>query len=323
MSKKCIGCGIKIQSQYPESLGYSPKENAKYCERCFRINNYNEAKFVDLPLVQERIINEINKKASYVLFLTDITNLSEEVVNKFKNINTNKSLVINKTDIFPKSLRKESVINYLRYLGINDKIIFTSAKKNIGIKEIINIINNYKNVYLIGYTNSGKSSLINRIKKELNFKTDITTSIIPNTTIDFIKIKLDDCLIVDSPGFTYENSIYNGNDLELIKKTDIKSSINPVTYQIKENDKLLIENYIEINATKKNSFTFYMSNDLNINKVYKESLSNLNSKEFEVFDNCDLIVKGLGFINIKKADTLKIYIDNPSLIEIRESIIGK
>lgn len=323
MSKKCVGCGIEIQTENPNSLGYSPKENAKYCERCFRIKNYNEAKFVDLPLVQERIINEINKKASYVLFLTDITNLSEEVVNKFKNINTNKSLVINKTDIFPKSLRKESVINYLKDLGINDKIIFTSAKKNIGIKEIINIINNYKNVYLIGYTNSGKSSLINKIKKELNFKTDITTSIIPNTTIDFIKIKLDDCLIVDSPGFTYENSIYNGNNLDLIKKTDIKSSINPVTYQIKENDKLLIENYLEIHATKQNSFTFYMSNDLKINKVYKDALKNLNSKEFKVFDNCDLIIKGLGFINIKKADTLKIYIDNPSLIEIRESIIGK
>ena len=37
-------------------------------------------------------------------------------------------------------------------------------------------------------------------------------------------------------------------------------------------------------------------------------------------DNSDLIIKSLGFINIKKACTLKIYTDKKELFEIRKSM---
>jgi len=256
--------------------------------------------------------------------LVDVLNITEKVIETFKKLKTNKILVINKVDTFPKSLRKESVINHLRnYYKIEDKIIFASAIKGYGIKEIKNIIleNNY--TYLVGYTNSGKSSLINRLKKEMGNNEVITTSIIPNTTIDFIKIKLDNNYIIDSPGFMYDSSIYNNDNLNLIKKTNIKNRINPITYQIKENDKVLIEDFMEISVDSRNSFTFYMSNNLKVKKIYKEYLCDLNSKIYEIKENQDLIIKGLGFINIKKPSKLKIFIEDQNLIEIRDSIIGK
>lgn len=321
MNKKCLGCGITIQNNDKDALGYSPKSDALYCERCFRIKNYNEAKFVSLPNSVD-IIDVVNKKANLVLFLTDITNLNKEVIAKFKSIKTKKVFVINKTDVFPKSLRKESIINYLKEEDILERIIFISTKKKFGLREIINLIEEYSKVYLVGYTNSGKSSLINALKRYYNEPESITTSIVPNTTIDFIKIKLGENVIYDSPGFVYSDSIYNSSNLELIRKTDMSGSINPVTLQIKENDRVLIEDLLEIKCNNKNSFTFYMSNNLKIDKVYKDVLD-LEETMIEIKENQDLIIKGLGFINIKSSDLLKIKIKNKDLIEIRDSIIGK
>lgn len=321
---KCLGCGIEIQNTNPEELGYSPKKDAKYCERCFRVKNYSESKLVELPKNNKDIIGEINKKANFVLFITDVLNITDEVINTFKEIKCEKALIINKVDTFPKTLRKESVKNHLAYYyGINNRIIFVSANKGFGLSEIKNIINENDYTYLVGFTNSGKSSLINALKKEFGETENITTSIIPNTTIEFIKIRLGDNRVIDSPGFSYKSSIYNENDIALIKKTNMKNNINPVTYQIKENDKVLIEDIIRIDSVNKNSFTFYMSNNLKIKKIYKDYLVDLDSKTYEISANKDLIIKGLGFINIKKPGTIKVYISDTNLIEIRDSIIGK
>ena len=47
MSKKiCIGCGIELQSDYPEKNGYLPAAKLEepgehYCQRCFKIKNYD------------------------------------------------------------------------------------------------------------------------------------------------------------------------------------------------------------------------------------------------------------------------------------------
>lgn len=321
---KCLGCGIVIQNNNSEELGYSPKKDAKYCERCFRVKHYGEAKLVSLPKEQKAIIKEINKKANFVFFILDVLNITSEVINTYKEITAPKVLVVNKVDTFPKSLRREMVESFLReYYGVNDKIIFASALKGYGIKEIKNIIleNNY--TYLVGYTNSGKSSLINALKKEYKTEENITTSIIPNTTIDFIKIKLDNNTIIDSPGFIYKSSVFNNKDLNLIKKTNIKNSIHPVTYQIKENDKILIEDIIRIDSSSVNSYTFYMSNNLHIKKIYKDVLVEKSAKVYELDSNKDVIIKGLGFINIKKPTILTIYSKDLDLIEIRDSMIRK
>lgn len=321
---KCLGCGIVIQNIDAESLGYSPKKDAKYCERCFRVKHYSEAKFVNLPKKRQEIIEEINKKANFVLFITDLLNITNEVITTYKDINVPKAFIINKVDTLPKSLQISSIKKFLEgHYGINEKIVFVSAHKGYGINELKNIIENNNYTYLVGFTNSGKSSLINSLKKDVKNKGAITTSIIPNTTIDFIKIKINNNIMVDTPGFAYNSSIYNNKSLNLIKKTNIKNRIHPVTYQIKELDKVLIEQSIRIDSSEKNSFTFYMSNNLHIKKIYKNMLDDLPFKIYELGSNKDLIIKGLGFINIKKPTTLKVYCEDLSLIEIRDSMIRK
>ena len=42
MSKICKGCGIVMQSEDKTKLGYTPKPEADYCQRCFRIRHYDD-----------------------------------------------------------------------------------------------------------------------------------------------------------------------------------------------------------------------------------------------------------------------------------------
>ena len=55
------------------------------------------------------------------------------------------------------------------------------------------IINHGRNVYIVGVTNVGKSSLINALLKHYGTGDDtlITTSEFPGTTLDLIEIPLD------------------------------------------------------------------------------------------------------------------------------------
>jgi ribosome biogenesis GTPase A len=242
----------------------------------------------------------------------------------FKNIKTPKTLIISKLDIIPKSIKNNLIINWLKdEYEIKEEVLFQSSKKNLNTKSILNKLSNQniKEVYIVGYTNAGKSTLINKLTNADN-SNKITTSSIPNTTIDFIKIKLDDISIIDSPGFTNNNTFYNQDEFDLIKRVMPRTTLNPRTYQVKPISSILIEDKARLISSVNNSLTFYISNDINIERVFDNNKT-LTEKEYITIDipeNSDLVIKSLGFINIKKACTLKIYTDKKELFEIRKSM---
>ena len=327
---KCLGCGSILQNTKKDALGYTPKANlneVKYCERCFKINNYNEKFITKLDNINEYLTKEVNKKAKYVYFMIDFLNINEETLKSFKNLKCPKALIISKLDIIPKSINKNKLTNYLKTnYNITEPVYFQSTKKNLNTKALINNLEERKinECYILGYANSGKSNLINKINAMYNENTSkITTSSIPNTTIDFIELKINDHLIlIDSPGFNLNNVIYENNEYDLIERSNPKKDLKPITYQTKNITSFIIEDKIRINANSTNSFTFYLSNELNIKRIFdnNEELTNLSKLELDVPDNSDLIIKSLGFINIKKACHLTIYTINDKIFEIRKSI---
>ncbi len=329
MIKKCLGCGYPLQSTDPKKLGYLPKtknKNPNLCERCFKIIHYNDAKVVTLPVDEKKIIKVVNDSSNHALFLIDFLNINLRTIKLYKQIKRPKTLLISKSDIIPFSFSKNKIVEWLiNYYKIEDDIIFISALKNQNVNTLLNYLEakKIKKAYLLGFTNVGKSSLVNSIVeyKELNHHA-ITTSLVPNTTLDFMNIKINDHLtIIDSPGFALQNNIYDNNDIAFIRKVNPKKFLKPITYQLKENASILIDNKIRIeNLEKKNNFTLYMSNQIPLTRVYNTSkLDNLKSKVFDIPSNSDIVILGLGFINIKKASKVKIYINNLDLIEIRQS----
>ncbi len=218
---KCLGCGAILQNDSNEEVGYVTNLENKYCERCFRIKNYGDYKIVSKDNDSYiNILKEINRTNDLVLLVVDIKEIDKNILMFKKYINNDMILVLTKRDTLPLSINDEKIKEYACKLNNSFKDIITiSSKKNIGLDELILKIKKYKksdNVYIIGYTNAGKSSLINKIMYNYyNLNQTITTSVLPSTTLDTIEIKLDDLNIIDTPGLIEEGNIINyldGND---------------------------------------------------------------------------------------------------------------
>ena len=126
-------------------------------------------------------------------------------------------LVGNKKDILPKSVKDGKVTQWLTERAHEEgmrpvDVMLTSAQNHHAIKELIQRIEKLRkgrDVYVVGVTNVGKSTLINAIIKEITGDKDIiTTSRFPGTTLDKIEIPLDDGThIFDTPGIIHRHQM--------------------------------------------------------------------------------------------------------------------
>lgn len=327
---KCIGCGSKLQTKEKDMPGYTRNIENDLCERCFRIRNYNEYKLVDAcnkDFID--ILKNINKTNSLVVLVVDLFNISKDLNDYGKYINNDILLVLTKRDILPKSCYDKKIIDYFKHYNLNIKYtLIISSKNNYNydlLFEKINELKNDKNVYVVGFTNAGKSTMINKIiYNYTGLDTKITTASLPSTTIDSINIKINDELtLIDTPGILNEGDIINYLDVDYIKRIIPKNEIRPITYQIKAPQSIIIENLLRVDIKKTNSLTFYMSNDLNINRVFKETdeCKNLNRHILNVESDCDIVVEGLLFIHVIKPCEITIYTLNNVNVYIRRSLM--
>lgn len=327
---KCIGCGVKLQNSNKEELGYTINLNNNLCERCFRIRNYNEYKFV----VKDNedyinILKDINTTNDLVVLVVDLFNISKSLEDISKYINNNILLVLTKRDILPLSCYDEKLREYFNNYNLNiiDSVII-SSKKNYNLDFLYEKINNYKTsnkVYVVGYTNSGKSTMINKIIYNYSDNhTVITTSNLPSTTIDSIEIKVNDNLtLIDTPGLLDNGDIINFIDGKILKKIVPAKEIKPITYQIKSNQIILIDNLVRLDIKENNNITIYMSNNLDIKRLYKESnnLLDLEKNELNVDKDSDIVIQGLGFINVKKQAKIVLYTIKGVNVFVRKNLI--
>ena len=124
---------------------------------------------------------------------------------------------------------------------------------------------------------------------------------------------------MDTPGFNYQEPLYNETNLNLVKKINPSTMIKPKSYQTKENQVFIIEDMLEFQNFGQNKVIFYISNDLDLKKKYASTTENYPLK---IKDNTDIVIKGMGFINVKKACTVMISKNAKPYIETRNSILG-
>ena len=323
---KCIGCGIELQNNDKTKLGYTTNIEKSLCERCFRIENYGEYKKVTKDNNEYiNILKEINKTKDLVVLVLDIFNLTENINVIKENINNDILLVITKRDILPKSVHDEKIIEYIKNynIKIKDQVVISSYK-NYNFDELYEKINNYKkskNVYVIGFTNAGKSTMINKlIYNYSDNDTKITTSIMPSTTLNPIEINLNENLtIIDTPGLLCEKSFYDILEGKDLKKIIPKKEIKPISYQIKDKQYIVIDKYAIIEAENINMVLF-MSNSLNIKRFYKKPETKLKERNIKI-DNNDLVINGLGFIKCIGKTNIKIYTYDEISVTTRKNLI--
>ena len=180
----CTGCGALLQTKDKNEIGYTTNIEKKLCERCFRIKNYGEYKVIAKDNNEFiKILEEINKTKDLCVLVIDLFNLNTNMEIFYKNIKNDVLLVLTKRDLIPKSVHDEKLINYFKNTKLNiiDTTIISSYK-NYNLDELYEKINKYKktkNVYVIGFTNAGKSTMINKIiYNYTDEQSEITTSIL-------------------------------------------------------------------------------------------------------------------------------------------------
>ncbi len=331
MNKVCIGCGSKLQTLDKNKEGYiNPKvyEKATLCERCFKIKYYGEAYVTDNPKDKTSLIKMINDSKKSVVYLVDTLTISKETLSVIDSLSNKVYLVLTKRDLLPKSVKNSKLKEYISNLTLIKDVFVISALKNNGVTELYNelIKNNEKSVYVIGYTSSGKSTFINKLLT-LNGKSgNITTSSLPNTTLECINIKLNDKLtLIDTPGFVSENSSYNFIDVDIYKKLLPKSVIKPKVYTIKKDFMIILGDILRIenNSNEDVNLVFYFKNEIKLNKmrsIRNELLKDKDKLDVKVSDK-DIILEGLGYIKVVGYANLTMYTLNKKMISVRNKMI--
>ena len=310
MIKKCIGCGALLQIEDKEKEGYIDNINNDICTRCFKLKNYGEYQKTTLNNKDYyQILNSIEED-SLVVYLTSVLNINLEYINNFKNV----IIVLTKKDLLPKSVKDYKLINYISNITNNYlDIEVISSIKNYNLDNLLNIIkkhSNNKKVYFVGMTNSGKSTLINKlIKNYSDTNIEVTTSLYPSTTLNKIELEIDGLKITDTPGILSSGSILNKLNLKDIKRITPKKEIKPRSYQLKGDGSLVIDNLIRIDYYSENNITIYLANCLNIIKMGRANpkLKNGIKYNFNLSKNKDIVIEDFCFIKFTKESKIDIY----------------
>ena len=292
---KCVGCGKALQYEDINKIGYAVK-GSDICKRCFDLTHYNKNIELNNYIDNNKLLENINKKKIFTIFLCDIISLNNETIKIYENIQNDKVFVLTKVDILPKNIKYESIIRNIENSFKIKPLIF--SYKNTKLKNnLFSLIEKHKKVLITGIVSSGKSTLINTL-----FDENITVSHYRNTTLDFIEINKDNLTIIDSPGF----------DTKVITERS-KNILKEKIINLKKGFELTIDN-----------ISLYSDDDINIcifmpNLMVKTYKNKDKYKMVKINNNTDLVFDNF-FIYFKKGAT--IYLNNDSF-NLRESIIGK
>jgi len=294
----CQGCGVQIQTENKDELGYTPESALNreevICQRCFRLKHYNEVQDVDLKADDYiQMLNKINTKNGLIVKVVDLFDVHGSFIPHLKRIVGKKPIVLigNKVDLLPQSVNLNKVRLWLKKTtedyGLNVEAIFlVSSVKGIGMDEAslqLERLRKSQNIYVVGSTNVGKSTFINYlINQTLKAKDVITTSYFPGTTLGFIEIPLDKkSYMIDTPGVINHHQIVHllsGEDLKVITP---RKEVKPRVYQMNDGQALFFGGLARLDidqADEKKGYVCYFANELNIHRTKKENADQLYEK---------------------------------------------
>ena len=338
---RCIGCGEIIQSIDESKPGYLEEaileKNDKdfvICKRCFKIKNYNQ---YEVALTKKEVYYNIIRKVTMAkqLFVLvcdafDLSSIDETLLEFLKTRDT--IVVMNRIDIMPKSLNQEDykkmIRKYLVSFKFNYKdLLLVSSTNKFNIDNLIERIEYFRksrNVYLIGHSNVGKSTLLNALIKAIGLydKDIITVSNNLATTLNIIEVPFfaDNKKMYDTPGLVPETNLFYHLPQSEVKYFQATKEIKPRSYQLKQGNILNISNIVKIEALSDINLVINVSNSVDILKNRTDNDNFLNPNLFknkpldvsykEVLIKADkgakILFPGLGFIDIKTKGELKI-----------------
>uniref|UniRef100_A0A8D8Y9T3 Nitric oxide-associated protein 1 n=2 Tax=Cacopsylla melanoneura TaxID=428564 RepID=A0A8D8Y9T3_9HEMI len=220
-SVPCGGCGAHLHCQDLSIPGYLPREifhpcsepdlRGLICQRCHLMKNYNMALNVNVkPEDYPKILEPLKAKKALVILMVDMTDFPCSIWPGILDVIGVKRpifVVGNKIDAIPSDRRgwlkhaEQALRDALPAKANVKDVTFISAKTGYGVEELITKI--FKiwqlrgDVYLVGCTNVGKSTLFNAFlqsdmckAKASDLVRRATTSPWPGTTLNLLKFPI-------------------------------------------------------------------------------------------------------------------------------------
>lgn len=368
---RCNKCGIPLQSDNPDEPGYCPSrvlereslsQHVLYCQTCFEeskiLNSGELNNNVDAQTL--KILDDAVATDAIVVWVVDLFAfngiLKNEIVKKIKDL---KLVVLGtKFDLFPKNTNKDRLKEYLKErfneAGLYPiKISILDNDEHFNAVDVIRKMHELRrahDVYMIGTSLSGKTSIINRAMKFFNNKSrwTIKSEFYPGTSQKVLEIPLSNSsFFYELPGLSLDNSVVSKVEKEVSKIIIPKKTLKVSTITLKPGESILIGGLSIFSLIEGLPTTFKLFTAENVenkkvltskaDSIFKENyhkrlirpVSDLlcDFKDFDVFqyemDNDDkwhdIAVEGLGWFSfVAKGQTIRISI--PKKAALKESL---
>ena len=294
---RCYHCGAILQCENEDEKGYIIPESLHratpiqiiYCDRCFEtmkaFNNSELEQKVDQEVL--KILDDAFATDAMIIWVVDLFSfngtLNSEIANKVKKLNV--VVVGNKRDLFPMSVKDDSLVAYLtdrfNAYGIKPKSVrLLGATNKIDSKELIDAMNAARkghDVYMIGNSTSGKTSIINRAMKGFENKTSrqIKTITYPGTSVNVLEIPLSrSSFFYELPGISQTTSATGKLEKDVVKQLVPKKAIKMTQRTMTAGDALMVGSLaaFEVIKGKTANYRFYAAEGVETRKVQSKKL---------------------------------------------------
>ena len=345
---RCYHCGAILQCNNPDEKGYILPESLNratpiqiiYCDKCFETMKAFNNSQLDQNVDQEvlKILDDAFATDAYIIWVVDLFSfngtLNKEIADKVKKLNV--SVIGTKRDLFPKSVKDASLVNYLieRFSAYGIKpnsVRLLGTANKVDPKELIDAVNKVRqghDVYMIGNNASGKTSIINKALKGFENKTNrqIKTVKYPGTQVDVLEIPLSrSSFFYELPGISQDISVVTKLEKDVAKQILPKKDIKVSSHSMAPGDALMVGSIaaFEVIKGKSTVYKFYAAEGVETRKVSSKKLDDaidennirrsvrpvserlVNFHDYDVFEYAmendkkwhDIAIEGLGWLS--------------------------
>ncbi|PRP86723.1 peptidase S8 and S53 domain-containing protein [Planoprotostelium fungivorum] len=319
-----------------ESINWKKKKSARdlICNRCFQLKYHNKVIPVRVPIetfksklsaigysgqrvIVYKVVDVFDFDGSFIPNMADITGRNPVV------------LIMNKMDILPTDVSRERIKNWARREAKNRGIHNVVAVHLVSsmyqrtmetlLKDLENIAEDQQ-IFVMGTSNAGKSTLINKILDAYRVRSHATVSAVPGTTLSTGSFKLPEGpTLWDTPGVhnPYQLTVrLNRKDMEVVVP---KARIKPMVWSLRPGHTIFLGGLARIDFKEGNPgtyFTIFVASTLKIHvcktikadQLYENHVGGMLSPPTEATDPNDVIPSTLDYKPLKplyKARTIR------------------